>query len=1719
MPMLSVLVSSTVLAAAGVVVVNPSVVPARGEQEATLKLERAGMVRLGTKSERGVSCAIVDHLRGPFAFSGSTGRSDCGADLLLDPGAYRLRLSGPTKGKGSAKLSATAFQETNASTVRLDAGKMAEQKLASGQQASFWIHMEARGYVVLRARGRTAGAVHLWRDGEWRENLSAHGGRVSPVSGQPIYDWRIESWLEKGNYLFTVYGTEPLRWTQGAESEELFVSNGFPELPATGTVSANLPATGTITYAVPLDSMVAIADLDQAASGATELSLFAVDKQGVVSLDQPSARCRIEARALVPTCSVRSNSPARHVLEVRGVPGTKVRLRTARFSTSSEPYRLAGSELEYSSPRDTLDFRVAANGAYDVELKDVPTDADAAPLSCMLLESLTGRDAVVLARDYWQVDAVRTVERSFNYNGSHEVLGFELAAGRDLAVSTSGQRKSKCELYRVDGKARRRVGAPSADGRTCLVEASLTAGTYELHLNSGNSGIETVRFGTVGRTADKAAPDSTPAKVGCRFANVQLRSDAKYRVAASRVGKVVARGLAARRAGSRTSELAWEPPSGSLPSFSPRLLPLPRLETGAAAFFDFDRGETRSLTFEVTEAGLYSLTTDGLLATTCRLRTPAMPELASDTGGGRGRNCMVEAYLRPGRYLATATTVGQSRGRAGIRLLRRPPAPGPEITVGHQVSFRVPAGELIRQPLTVGTGGPMVLETHAPGATLSCRLEDKDGWPIFKVPSVCSFSTKLDAGRYVWIQLPLTVESQRQVRLERPRKPRILTGSRPHPIAFNTPYTVKLDRSGKDEFLIDLKVPLDVRFEIDHEMQGRLFRIETDGKPQTLIDVISPKSSRPTESEQGEDGEGGEGGDGEGRESAEGAEGGVVESEEPSVSESDGEGGGEPEPDGEGQGEGEGEAQPEGDGDGGEVEPPKPRRRAAPVVPAIHLEAGYYRLVTQHLQGDSHIAYNLQVTAEDLAPGMARDIEVPFRSRLRIGEPGVLRLRTEGQTDVRCRIFRAGELVFESAGVGEDWNCGLAEPIAAGEYELVVESEALAPGPSRVFVDMPAVRKSPTLASPAPGGTLRVDTKPLEIELPAAAAGTLQAVAATSKQPFALALLDSRGRTIERRTGVRDGSFVLNPGGERHRLLLWTLRAAVQVTVGLSTRAISDLPPNGAVQAHAAARVTIPRPGHYSVGRDLLCAPAAETGVLRPCGPEASLEAGPTLFARLTTHGGGAPLSIVERPVTASSPWTVTMDLGRRPFLETQKSAYTAVHLMAARVASGAAGSPSCSFTAGIRALFESGCAAASDAALEGTARVSVESPAAVVEVTRASVPLPGRTQNLAPGTTTVTTTARLGLPAGPWQVEVVLPPDTWAVQLAPWGKALDFCPPEKELSTCLFSSESAGEILLWSRMGAQKADIRMIAGLAHSRVRLAGGLLETTPREPGWLRVPVPASPEVRLLEVSGATACAIRDAAGTRYPGCQARLPAGMAFEVAVEAGRTPLRVATHAEGVSSRDAALFPSPLPPDAAPLEPGQALALSGPLVTRRFTLRETAVLSLRADSGVCGFFSGKNVRGAEGMGAGCSMSRVLEPGEYRLAVRSFGDRPLFGAAALSRRPVVDIVEGVGEERTIAPDEMLLFRFQMKATGQLGLGLAVPSETLECAVLDGQHRQIGVGCQQLLQLERGTYLLSVSAPHGARPARFRPVIFGTNGVETGVPDEYLEDLRSRIGATD
>ncbi|HEY1086192.1 MAG TPA: hypothetical protein VGE37_00810, partial [Archangium sp.] len=560
------------------------------------------------------------------------------------------------------------------------------------------------------------------------------------------------------------------------------------------------------------------------------------------------------------------------------------------------------------------------------------------------------------------------------------------------------------------------------------------------------------------------------------------------------------------------------------------------------------------------------VTTEGLLSTECRLRTPVIDGVAQNRGGGRGRNCLIQTYLQKGRYLFTASTVGQSRGRGALTLSQRPAREFPGIIGEGEQYFRVEANELVQQRLTVKGDGTYALGTTSQGtSSMLCRIDDPEGWPIEAVPSSCVGNRELKSGTYLWTQLPLTVESMRRTQLTKVREAITLKGNKPHKLDYFSWYTAELGADGKDEFLFTLEGETQLDVVLTGGMQGRVFLLEKDKAPKA-VEVVPPMQPA-------DDGENYE------SESSEG------ESEPPPEREYD---------------EGEGEYS-----EGGESEEPATapvevaQARAAPPPPSgvkLTLPAGQYKLVTEHSRGDVGVTYQLHLGSTTLLPGMTRSLPAPSTVSVLVPRDGTLRLRTEGEADVRCRLLdERGRLVLEGSENGSDWNCAVAEPVLKGRYTLLLESETQRPGETKLTVTLPTIEDKGAFVE---GAKLNLAASVVSYDVPLAEKDSVQelSVKAQGKTPLSCALLDGEGQVVHRKSRVADCTLLVRPQLSKFKLRLWTTDGTAAVATSLRTRPIAQ-GTAGSLPADGALAVTVPRAGRYRTSGQVFCIGGTETGL------------------------------------------------------------------------------------------------------------------------------------------------------------------------------------------------------------------------------------------------------------------------------------------------------------------------------------------------------------------------------------------------------------------------------------------------------------------------------------------------------------------------------------------
>lgn len=1668
--------------------VNPDTVPSKGKQASIINIVKPGMYRITAESPEGTRCEIVDHLRGPFSWSGEVGRSNCKLNLLLDAGVYKLRLESPKQGKQKVKIQARPFEEINAKPVCLQEGRFVEQAMGSGQQASYWIRVARRQWVTLRVMGRTAGEVRLWRDGEWVEEIQANRDEFMPKDGQPIYEWHLTGMLEAGDYLLTAYGANPMKWTKGKERDFLFVANGFEQGPPDRSVAFSLPPWGKVAYQVPKGQLVAFLSLDRAQKTETRVRIAQMIGDEGVQMGGYGGAGRIAPKAPIPACSAFSSHDSRHVIQVAGSPGTAGMLEWGAWS--SEYYLLDGS---YTSARETLTFGGPAAGEFLVAVHDVPTDIDSAPLSCRL-ESFQDVRHHFAIEDYLKVGRDRAFRQAFNYNGREETVWFQVADAGVYDVSTRGELKNRCVLYQLDRGRHQLVKDTDPGAKQCRIQRHLSPGYYELKIYRGREGIENL---TIAEAQSRGGVRNVT-KNSCRFTSVRLENQGRYKLLINRAGDVTSRGLVLRSlplklerplpivldasekvelpvapggqvlirsAGGSRFSCAWKnafdnqsregrcmlpaakvkmtlvitnpndaamlvsvsrPRPGEvlpeLQAHSPEIRPLTRIAVDRPRFFDFDRGQSRSMIFDVEKAGLYHVTTQGLLGTECRMRTAIVPRLVSDTGSGRGRNCLIAKFLRPGRYLLSVKTMNQSKGRAAVLLSRKPVRKARGVAKEGEVFFTVEADELVRQDLVVKQTGRHRIHTSGQGVSLQCRLDDQQGWPLIPVPASCSQTLELDRGTYRWTQLPLTVESMRRTKLEKIREPLVLRGEHKHIIRLNNWYSAELSGDGRDEFVFTLRADLDVSISLDQGMQGRLYRILE--KREELI------------------------------------------------------------------------------------EPVPPNRGAVPVK----LAAGKYLLRTEHSRADVGISYRLHIGSGILAPGIKKEFPVPSEVGLRMPTDSVLRLKTTGECDVRCRLFGPdGELRSESGSHGADWNCLIATPLKQGDYRLVLEAENTIRGRTQVSVAATETKytdelKDDTLYQPA--------GKVLVAKLPRPAPGEIQELDFASQLTFSCALQEEGGGILSHREDVRRCLFLVNPKGKRYQVHLWSKNWYAKIRSHLAARKIAALS-GKTIPRGKAALASIPRAGRYQTAKNVWCVPEAEDGLMRWCGPEASLEPVATIF---TTAGpkNKTVLKLKEKVLPVDQQTQETVPLRDRQLIVRQKSRAPALHLLRVELPPGEPVGPACRIQGGIHELSERVCLAASAPAKESLSRIWLPSRRPYrAKITRSSARVPEKGVALKPGVRRLFWSGaviRLAVPRESCRIELTLPHDGWALQTDPDGAVVDLCAPRGRLYQCVLGG-SGGEVFIASN-AERRATARVTVDGRRPAKTIVRTLFEEVPEGRGRLRLEVPAADTSRQLLIEGAERCVIATDDGVRMSGCRGMAPEGKGVEVSVFHGKQPLRMLVYAEGKDKQ--ALWGQQKGGADPPLAPGRSLGLDGRFKDANLVLEKSAVVRLHSDSGVCALAGARGLLLVTGMGAGCDVYRLLDPGSYRFMVRAFDGGLLSGSLGWTAEPVEALKEGVGAQYWLAPGESRIFRFETQSEGEIGLGLQVQADTLRCTITDSDHNVLGDGCQQFLKVDRGIYLLQVSAPAEGFPAKFRPVILGLSGSKMGVPEEYLRDFFSRIG---
>jgi len=1665
--------------AAAAATVDQDKFPAAGRHDTLLRVLQPGRFSMRVRSQSGVAIQLVDMLTGPSEPMGEAGAADGRLDVLLDVGTYKLRLFGAKGAEGDAALTVAPFREAAAPALRPRDGVVQSTALADLQQRSFWLAVEAPGFLRLEAAGRSLADLRFWRNGTELVPQTGRVRTIEPVAGHPMTDITFEDTLEPGTYLVTAYGGPEAAWADGDTSQPLHIRFGASDALLAGWVGGTIGPFGRDLYRIDGSARL----LRLALPAPAPAGLRVLDGTGFVSGGA------IDKKSREPTASVRSpgsQAPGDRVIELTGAAGQAFRLRAIEA-----PGGMSVSEA----------------GSWWVSAPTVGFGGDELPATFALIRTEKDKPAVTVAGNAPRIGPGAAWRQRFNLRGPATLL-LQVTAPGPIAVRSDGPAiRPSINVPSGDVQAARTTGVPSWD---------LAAGWYVLKLDpvDGATGILDLTVGPPGLAPQDSRP-LQPADPVVGFGRQELAEGQALRLVANS-GPNATVALSARpwpldladgplavtqgggeplglslqhpaegtllqtEVGAGTTELkpapvkasatsadltlpapdkprtmilSWRPPEAPLPD--PAVTPPPpltALQAGKPAWFDLDREAERSFALAVADGGLYRVETLGRLRTSGSIGTPFIASLGEAAANGAGQNMLLQQYLRAGRYRVTAKAE-DGTGRLGITARPTPMLPGAALVPAGTVRAALPAGSGILFPVEIPADGSYRLEILGLDRGFTARLEDAEGWPLLPAGDLSGVEQALAAGRYRLMILPEAVDTRVVARLSRIEPEVALEGHGPHPLPFDADQAFQWrepagrgDPRAPDQWDFTLAGPAKASLSLSDGMVADLRRLDT---PETVA------------------------------------------------------------------------------------------RFSSSAAFAGELPAGRYRVEATSLGRNDRLDYTVSLHTDELQPGVVRDIPLPLTVPFSIATDRVVSLTSFGGLDVKAVLRDAqGQVLGRFDDRDGDWNIAVSQYLPAGRYSLDLASVEAASssdssdesstsedsednsGPTtELRLALPA--EDGATAATQPSGTVELTGPTVHrLAMPAAAAGSLMVAAASSSAELTLSLerqgADGTWANVAIDRGLapavavpadgdaarpwRASVWTVDGGGEPVRFAARLVDAQPQKPgpVALAPLALDGLP-----QTLATALVAAPGAGLERVdGVDLdggLWQGSAPGRALRPLTAPVLAPQSDLLWLLART---AQPAKPTLAPLVSDPSRATPLDLAAGEAATLPPSPVRAGRLQAWLARSGD-GQPG--LDAGLGMGVAAGEAFALDAAAAPlTIRNAAGAGALRLELTGLDLALAAErhtdtslSATLAPGSALPVT-----LPAGAKRLRLDLPAGVAAI--AGW-RGTDAETAWTGDTPSSWSLNGAWTELLLVNTGARPAPVALaqIPDPSPTPALATDTVMKRFFGAEGTVLLALPAGtgPGHRLIVAGAAEATVI---------GRDGHVASGRRIQL-TGPGLVVLRHDTGlvAAWMEADEYGPWPQPELQDA-PL-PG-ILPLAGEAMILRVKAPRPALLTVRTTAPVILAADGN---APELFPAGAEFQRYLQDASL-LRLFSPQDGPLSGSIELVSRPIAPLAEGVGDAVTVASGGTALFGFTVEKDSDIGIGIRAEPDRARVRLLDADGKPLGDGVVQMRHLAPGRYLIEAQVPPDAPATLVRPAVVGIKARPSGPPEDVIRGYLDLAG---
>lgn len=1696
--------------------------PADQDGSTLLTVDTPGHITIRTQSTSGVALQLVDMIAGPGDRMGAAGVSDGRIDALLDKGTYKVRVFGAKGAAGDVKLTAQAYQELEQPDAALTSLTPIHADLSDLQQRSYWIDIPDSGRVDIEAVGRSLQDLRLWRNGTDIADLSPKMSIFELKPGLPMTRATLTGKVEAGRYLVTAYGGQKLVWTNSDAAEPFHIRTGT-QLSLAGGIAENVIGPfGSIRYEAPADLDTFRLELPQSAT-----AVLRAGRTSDTATAFQSAVIDKASREPTATLSLSTDSQP-SIVEVSGYEGQPFQLRGLRF----------GTETQFKgSVANLISLDIAGEGGDEI------------PATALLLRQDRGGKATIVASDLPHLGPGQAWRRRFNLRGPTSLL-FEMTQAGQIAVRTAGV------ALHADISPVLVGNAPRADGRN-PDRFDLDAGYYLLRLLPDNNavGIVDLTFGTPGLVppVQPAAPARTTISFGIREAekatryqiitnaapglltgpravalpaDLQLRPLALWQPAdasaqsqplpdqpisnmpapvpqakgaanddanalsrpaspadlqidvhvppggtiaavdmhntsvafATSNERIDAKGrtLTLRfpaSAAARSIVVSWQPDAAAAQKIASPT-PASPLIAGQPQFLDLGEDGQKSYRLEVAEGGLYRIETLGRLQTSLRLGTSFLPGLGEAADNGDGHNALLQTYLRAGTYQIDLA-VQNSSGHLGVAVTPASLPTAATLVADGTSRGILSGGRGAIVPIEITHAGSYQLDLYSLGDDLTARLEDAEGWPLTAPGPLSSLSQDFTPGHYRLVILPRDVDTRFVARLRPVIDPPQLQGHGPHPLAFNQSQAFQWrEPQGKGEARVPDSWTFDLLADADISIDL------TEGMIGTLFRDDKDQIARFV---------------------------------------------------------------------------------AAPQFTG-KLKAGHYRIDLTSLAHDDRLDYQITLNTSDLQPGEARFVNLPVELSFNVGTDRVVNLGTFGRSEIKGVLKDEHGAVLERlTGRSDDWNIALSTRLPGGSYTLALDQAAASGtagsqsddnsddqeadgddqgegddqadlGDIEVQFALPQEQPQPALAE---NGTASVNGAsvfvfPLPGPLPSNGKDRLALVAAQSTSDLVLSVekRDAGGGWKPQAFTRGRTPFIAWPAAEgdtQWRASVWTLDGGA-APIKIAARSIAgDMREPGDIALEPVAIDGL----DLSLNVALAHAPSAG---LVDLGPSADLLAGASADRPLTAAASGlfAPQSdrlwLVSRaagrvrvsPAQPDAEIALTLSPGDQAVIPAIPALPGKVRLWRA---DSAFGQPGLTAGRGMGVGLNSAVALSDNQDLHVWNAASDESLQMRLRPIDAAELEPVQLN----GTVTATVPAFSAQP-----VKLATGVKRLTLDLAP-GIAVVSAPSTSQLLNVWSGAAPLSRSIATSTEEMWLVNLRGDAGSA--RVSLSPGQAVTLGNDQIKRRFFGTAGSEEIAVDAMKGDVLNVSGGAAT-FIGADGRVLRGETISVS---GPGQL-IVDHGAGL----VALWlerggKSPWPkPEPKSMTLPQSVTLEGEAMAFRLNPAQPIVLDVSTDAPVIAGLEQDGHRDMQLFPTGAEFHRYLAAGEAVLTLYSTHEGPLSGSLDMTATPVVPVNEGIGAPVVLAPGATALFGFEVKNSGNIGVGLRSDPDLAIGRLLDAKGQALGEGVNQLKQLAAGSYLLEARAPADAPTLIVRPSVVGLSPPPAGPPPEIINDYLQRAG---